>query len=301
MRQRWRWLLALGLLALGLLVVLGWVYVRTHSGIGFAATLSIYETSGVACEVNNTPLVIWVDRAAGGSLSKGGDPPLAGEFAEITWSCDPRQGTKGRVTIAGEQYDLASGSVFLISSRDDPRKVEQLSAEDLGLRGGLDSVTSRLEALADTDPKFMAITGLAKFSIGDNTGVICTPSTFLTFVVWIDGAAAVSEVRRHYGGVPSISGEFHLKDGRTIPWSCTPRNFRAVIAGTRYDMGRGQGHLGSVFLVSTKEGAINVEQLALDPLGLGEGGVDTTTRKLKELAQTNAKVASFAKGSPKAK
>jgi hypothetical protein len=266
------------------------------------APLSIYETSGVACEVNNTPLVIWVDQLSGYSLSSGGgDPPLSGEIAGITWSCDPREGRKGRVTIAGEQYDLASGSVFLISSRDEPRKVEQLSAEDLGLRGGLDSVASRLQALADTDPKFMSITGLAKFSIGDSTGVVCAPSSFLTFVVWIDGAAAVSEVRRHYGGIPSISGEFRLKDGRTIPWSCTPRNFRAVIAGTRYDMGQGARHLGSVFLVSTKEGAVEVEQLALDPLGLGEGGVGTTTHKLEDLAQTNAKIAAFAKGSPKAK
>ncbi len=102
-------------------------------------------------------------------------------FADSTWSCDPREGKKGRVTIAGEQYELAAGSVFLISSRDGPRNVEQLLSEDLGLRGGLDSVTSKLQALADTDPKFMAITGLAKFSIGDSTGVVCTPSLRVLF------------------------------------------------------------------------------------------------------------------------
>ncbi len=129
-----------------------------------------------------------------------------------------------------------------------------------------------------------------------------SPSPFLTFVVWIEAAAASSEVRRHYGGIPRISGEFRLKDGRTIPWSCTPNNFRAVIAGTRYDMGaRGAQHLGSVFLVSTKGGAMKVEQLLLDTLGLGEGGVATARHKLEELSQTNATIATFLRGAPKDK
>jgi hypothetical protein len=44
----------------------------------------------------------------------------------IDWSCPTRDGTSGTVTIAGQEFDLAKGALFLISLRGKRTKVDQV-------------------------------------------------------------------------------------------------------------------------------------------------------------------------------
>src|SRR5262249_23663243 len=58
---------------------------------------------------------------------------------EIGWSCSTRDGTSGSVVIDGQEFDLAHGALFLISTKDKPTRVEQLAIDGEQLQEGADT------------------------------------------------------------------------------------------------------------------------------------------------------------------
>jgi hypothetical protein len=61
----------------------------------------------------------------------------------LEWSCTTADGTGGTVAIAGQQFDLAKGGIFLVTAKANQTKVEQLALDMSKLRG--DSVVRLLE------------------------------------------------------------------------------------------------------------------------------------------------------------
>jgi hypothetical protein len=47
----------------------------------------------------------------------------------IEWSCTSKDGKSGAVVIAGQQFELSKGAVFLLTAKQNPLKVEQLSPD----------------------------------------------------------------------------------------------------------------------------------------------------------------------------
>jgi hypothetical protein len=131
-----------------------------------AGSFTIGETRGEICALNNNlALVVWTDDPGGGaSGGTGGDPVFHGEFRlkdarRIPWSCSTRDGKTGRVTIAGDSYDLANGGMFLVRTKGGGMKVEQLPLSILGVSEStraFESARAKLQELASTDPKIAA-------------------------------------------------------------------------------------------------------------------------------------------------
>ena len=64
------------------------------------------------------------------------------------------------VEIAGRAFDLEKGGLFLVSTKDDGTKIEQLPIETVG--GTIQSANEKLETLAKTDEKIKAFVSSAK-------------------------------------------------------------------------------------------------------------------------------------------
>ena len=96
---------------------------------------------GIRYDYDITPLtrdgrVVLVLASNGFSSSGGGtnDHGYVGylnstDGRRIEWSCTTKDGKNGAVVIAGQQFDLSKGAVFLLTATQDPMKVEQLSPD----------------------------------------------------------------------------------------------------------------------------------------------------------------------------
>ena len=103
------------------------------------------------------PFVVWSD-FQGGLNGSGGDSAQGASYQGHLFAADGRRvefqaktsdGKSGSITIAGVDYDLAIGSLFLVSTREDPPKVAQL-AFDLS---GFPSEGSAPKELAKSTPQ----------------------------------------------------------------------------------------------------------------------------------------------------
>jgi len=123
-------------------------------------------------------IVVWSDGTGGsfGSRGMGGVPLQAGETRRgvkyeghlsgrdgriVNVECYTPDGKTGTVKIGDEAYELAQGTLFLISTSGAKPKVKQLKSDKLDLKPmgsrTVDEITSQtLEALAKTDPDIRA-------------------------------------------------------------------------------------------------------------------------------------------------
>jgi hypothetical protein len=107
-------------------------------------------------------LVVAAAGCSGGSSSSASGPTgmtTGGELnaldgRKIAWSCTTADGTRGTVTVDGQQFDLAGGGVFLVSAKEKKTKVEQLAVDMSKFRGG--PVPQELRGLAETHPRIAA-------------------------------------------------------------------------------------------------------------------------------------------------
>ena len=117
--------------------------------------------------------VVWTDRTAGwggaGGAERTGDKARAEYRAVQTPSDGPRvefqyemnetaAGREGKITINGTTYDLAKGSLFLVSTKGPEPEVVQLDRDTLKLKPGKEA----LEELAKNDPEVTAFFTKAK-------------------------------------------------------------------------------------------------------------------------------------------
>jgi hypothetical protein len=117
--------------------------------------------------------VIWTDRTAGwgggGGAERTADKAHAEYRAFQTPTDGPRvefryemnetaAGREGKITINGATYDLAKGSLFLVSTKGPEPEVVQLNRDTLKLKPGKEA----LEELAKNDPDVAAFFAKAK-------------------------------------------------------------------------------------------------------------------------------------------
>jgi hypothetical protein len=130
----------------------------TSSGGG---SFHVDGTGGEICTRDGRViLVVWTDDASG-SRAGGGDGRWHGEIRThdgrmVPWSCTTADGTTGTVTIAGADFDLGRGPLFLVTTRGGAPRVQQLltdvnGAGSLGKGEEFDAARRRLEELAASD------------------------------------------------------------------------------------------------------------------------------------------------------
>jgi hypothetical protein len=100
----------------------------------------------------------------------------------------------------------------------------------------------------------------------------------------VDGAAGTSGG----GDAGGHHGEFTLRDGRKIRWSCTAGG-KATVEGVEYDLAQ-----GSLFLIAVRGDAPQVRQLAPDWAGARDAAA--VQKRLRELAESDEAVKAFVKG-----
>ncbi len=107
-------------------------------------------------------LVLVADGCSGGSVHSS--PRANGVLSavdgrKVAWSGTTTDGTSGTVTIAGQQFDLAKGAVFLIQLKDKRAKVEQIAVDTAKLQGDKiveGKMRERLIAVGDSEPRIKA-------------------------------------------------------------------------------------------------------------------------------------------------
>jgi hypothetical protein len=90
------------------------------------------------------PFVVWSDLPNGTSGSGGGSAGGASyeghhsatNGRRVEFRAKTTDGKSGSITIAGVDYDLAKGSLFLVSTRNDPPKVAQITFDLSGFPKG---------------------------------------------------------------------------------------------------------------------------------------------------------------------
>jgi hypothetical protein len=112
-----------------------------------------YDITSLTCD-GRTFLVLAVDGRSGGGMiisEKTQGTFCAVDGRNVPWSCTTRDGVAGTVAIAGQQFELAKGAVFLISLKAGQTKVEQLSVDMSKLQGG--KMEDKLNAVGETEPR----------------------------------------------------------------------------------------------------------------------------------------------------
>jgi hypothetical protein len=100
-------------------------------------------------------MVVAANGCAGSSFN-GGEGNFQGELlakdgGKIGWSCTTHDGQSGKVTIADQEFDLARGGMFLITTKDKSARVEQLVIDAAQLQTCADA--KKILGLEKADPR----------------------------------------------------------------------------------------------------------------------------------------------------
>jgi hypothetical protein len=106
-------------------------------------TLINYTVEQLRCD--DRVYLVLAANGCRGSGGGGGSGTYRGQLSakdrrKIAWSCSTPDGTSGKVVIDGQEFDLTGGSLFLVSTKDKPTRVEQLVMD-----------AGQLQAAADTE------------------------------------------------------------------------------------------------------------------------------------------------------
>ena len=74
-----------------------------------------------------------------GNTYRGGEGKYQGELlaqdgVKVAWSCATQDGQSGTVAIDNQEFDLAAGALFLVSTKDNSAEVEQLRIDPAQLQ-----------------------------------------------------------------------------------------------------------------------------------------------------------------------
>jgi hypothetical protein len=101
---------------------------------------------GLACVI----LIDFVGTEGFNHTSRGGSGyHRANDGRKVEWQCETSDGKTGSVKINGRAYDLAQGSLFLVSTKGGDVRVLQLKRDTLKLKVG--NVQDSLETLIRSD------------------------------------------------------------------------------------------------------------------------------------------------------
>jgi hypothetical protein len=114
-----------------------------------------YTIEHLTCD-DSVYLVLCSDCAGhGGQRNQLSTGLLSGRNGRpVPWTCFTRDGHGGRFTIDGVDYDLARGKVFLVTTRTDRPRVEQLDMSPGPLLGL--GINGEPKKLAQADPRLAA-------------------------------------------------------------------------------------------------------------------------------------------------
>lgn len=98
-------------------------------------------------------LVLVLD-GSGAFISHRGGPPGGGELSTldgrtIAWNCRTDDGKNGTVTIAGTDFPLVDGGLFLVSARHGKTWVRQAKCDVASIKGTVDLAGIRTAAASD--------------------------------------------------------------------------------------------------------------------------------------------------------
>jgi hypothetical protein len=141
----------------------GWVTwdrfkeINPQAGIDKAqANPGIWRDDGLAFLI----LTDFVGSGPGRSGGKGTGPEKyegqqkAPDGQKIDWQCETTDGKTGKMMINGSSYELAKGSLFLISTRDGQVRVRQLQRDLLKVKPDQEALESLLKNDPDVGPFF---------------------------------------------------------------------------------------------------------------------------------------------------
>jgi hypothetical protein len=129
----------------------------TEANGGFKEGVTFdYSIASLTCD-GRVFLILAANGYSGGSMISS--PSAHGvlratDGRQIAWSCPTRDGTSGTLTIAGQEFDLAKGAVFLVSLKANQTKVEQVAADMSQLQGG--KVEEKLNMVGEAEPRIKA-------------------------------------------------------------------------------------------------------------------------------------------------
>jgi len=100
-------------------------------------------------------LVVVANGSAAGSHS-GGEGDFRGylltrDGAHIDWACSTPDGKSGKVKVNGQEFNLAGGALFLVSTTEKPLRVEQLAVAAGELQACADG--KKFPGLAKAEPR----------------------------------------------------------------------------------------------------------------------------------------------------
>jgi hypothetical protein len=79
---------------------------------------------------------------------------LAQDGRKLAWSLSTQDGNRGKVVIDGQEFDLQQGALFLVSAKDKPTRVEQVTIDPSQLQAmATGSFLDHLLELANGDPR----------------------------------------------------------------------------------------------------------------------------------------------------
>jgi hypothetical protein len=104
-----------------------------------------------------TAFVVWTDGTGGGGGSEYSDDKgtrchghlQAGGGKVFQFHCETKDGQTGKVTVAGKDYDLAEGNLFLVRAEGDQFVIKQLKRDLLDVKFERES----LQAFERNDPE----------------------------------------------------------------------------------------------------------------------------------------------------
>ncbi|MBY0514435.1 MAG: hypothetical protein K2P78_11045 [Gemmataceae bacterium] len=116
-------------------------------GGGTTGTTGVLPDGRVGYEIShltrdNAVFLVIVAEGVGGSSGTHGGPPGGGTFEAldgrtITWESATDDGKSGTVTVAGSEFLLEDGGLFLVSARGGRTYVRQAKADLSKLKGGV--------------------------------------------------------------------------------------------------------------------------------------------------------------------
>jgi hypothetical protein len=106
-------------------------------GVGGGTVTKVEGEERISCSVDRLTcdgraFAVLAANGSAGTTSGGGSGDFRGAFRippdrEVAWSCKTADGKSGKVVIDGAEFDLASGGLFLVDTRQKPAKTEQLT------------------------------------------------------------------------------------------------------------------------------------------------------------------------------
>jgi len=225
----------------------------------------------ISLEVDGQVYVVLVSDGVGGSGSatsgdnKGNNKgTLTAKGGEAAWSCPRPDGTKGKIVIDDQDFDLEKGGLFLVHFKDKKAVVEQVSVDMAQFQGG--AVNKKVRNVADKRVQEFITAGRRPWDFQQIAVGLNARYSYLTidydrkYLAMV--SAGVDGEHKASWGVGVVDGKIKTKDGRDLTWSCATldgKSGKVVIDSQEFDLEK-----GATFLVLAKDKKTTVEQVNVE-------------------------------------